>query len=204
MAGQDLQRREILRILGMAAVASHCPGFVKWAYANEHAAAAEPAPAPPVYRPQFFRPPEYELIATLTELIIPSDDTPGAREAGVSEFVDFMVLHDTEQQTPMRTGIAWLDDHARQHYGADFTRISPAQQVVLLEPLAYQARYQAGAEPGQELFRRLKELTVMGFYSSRIGYAELDNPALQLVYPQSPSCPHTGDPSHQHLPPPRW
>jgi hypothetical protein len=205
MAGQDMQRREVLRILGIAAVASHFPGFVNWAYANEHAdpqASARGAGAG-TYLPQYFTAPEYALVETLTALIIPSDDTPGAREAGVAEFVDFMVAHDDEQRGPMRSGLAWLNQHCERNFGKQFIEVSPEQQRALLEPLAYQAKFRAGEEPGREFFRRLRELTIMGFYSSRIGYEELDNPSLRL-YPQSPACPHPGDPAHQHLPPPKW
>jgi hypothetical protein len=43
----------------------------------------------------------------------------------------------------------------------------------------------------------------MGFYTSEIGYRDLDNPALQL-YPESPACPHVDDREHKHLPPPKW
>jgi hypothetical protein len=43
---------------------------------------------------------------------------------------------------------------------------------------------------------------VMGFYTSEIGYKELDNPALKL-YSASPECPHKDDPEHLHLPPPK-
>jgi hypothetical protein len=43
----------------------------------------------------------------------------------------------------------------------------------------------------------------MGFYSSEIGYRELDNPALH-PWGQSPACPHKDDRAHRHLPPPKW
>ena len=36
MAGQDIRRRELLRAIGVAMVASHYPAFVKWAYAGAH------------------------------------------------------------------------------------------------------------------------------------------------------------------------
>ena len=49
------------------------------------------------YTPQFFSKQDFAHVERLTELIIPSDQTPGAREAGAAEFVDFMVAHDTEQ-----------------------------------------------------------------------------------------------------------
>jgi len=69
----------------------------------------------------------------------------------------------------------------------------------LLEPLAYEAKYRQGEEAGREFFRRVKELTAMGFYTSEIGWRELDNPALRF-YAESPACPHKNDPEHRHLP----
>ena len=205
MAGQSLRRRDMLRAVGVAAIASHFPGFVKWSYAGAHDhAGGEAAAAPPkAYKPQFFSSEEFAGIERITELIIPSDDTPGAREAGVAEFVDFMVAHDSDQQQPMRSGLAWLQEHSGRTFSNPFLALSEAQQVSLLEPLAYEAKYREGEEVGQEFFRRVKELTTMGFYSSEIGYRELDNPA-QRIYPASPACPHTNDPEHRHLPPPKW
>jgi len=41
-----------------------------------------------VYQPLFFTAPEYAMIERLTDIIIPTDNTPGAREAGASEFID--------------------------------------------------------------------------------------------------------------------
>ena len=200
MAGQDIQRREILRVMGVAAVAAHFPGFVRWAYAAGHAS-PEPAPVRPIaYTPQFFTAPEYWLIERLTELIIPSDETPGAREAGVAEFVDFMVAHDQEQQPIMRAGLASLEDHSKRTLGKPFRELTEQQQGSVLEPLAYESKYRPGQETAREFFRRVKELTVMGFYTTEIGYRELDNPALRF-YPASPACPHPKDPAHRHLPP---
>jgi gluconate 2-dehydrogenase gamma chain len=103
----------------------------------------------------------------------------------------------------MRAGLAWLDEQCGGRFAHSFLDASEAQQLSLLESLAYKARYRAGEEAGQAFFRRVKELTVMGFYSSEIGWQELDNPAARF-YPESPACPHVNDPAHQHLPPPRW
>ena len=205
MAGQDIKRREVLRAVGIAAIASHFPGFVKWAYAGAHdPGGTEPAAArPQAYTPQFFTSAEYSRLERLTELILPCDETPGAREAGVAEFVDFMVAHDREQQAPLRAGLAWLDEQSGHRFARPFLAASEAQQVSLLEPLAYRAKYRSGEEAGQEFFRRAKELTLMGFYSSEIGWRELDNPAARF-YAESPACPHVNDPAHRHLPPPRW
>ena len=203
MGGQDLHRREMLRIMATAAAASKFPGFAKWAFICSHDASAVERIRPETYQPLFFSPSEYAVVERLTEIIIPSDTTPGAKEAGVAEFVDFMVANDTEQQYPMRLGISWLNAHCGRLLGKTFMAISEAQQVSVLEPLAYKAKYREGEEDGRRFFSAIKDLTVMGFYTTEIGYKEIDNPALKF-YAKSPACPHTGDPEHQHLPPPKW
>jgi len=204
MAGQDIQRREILRIMAMAAAASHFPGFTTWAFAGAHPGAAGVQDIKPAkYTPQFFSAQEYAQVERLTELIIPSDETPGAREAGVAEFVDFMVAHDRDKQYPFRTGLTWLNAHSERLLGRTFMELSQAQQVSILEPLAYKAKYREGEEDGREFFKSMREMTAMGFYSSEIGYKEVDSPALKF-YAESPACPHPDDPEHKHLPAPKW
>jgi hypothetical protein len=203
MAGQDIQRRDIVRILGIALVASHYPGFAKWAYASAHPPADAAMIPPAQFKPQFFSPEEYALVERLTDLIIPSDETPGARDAGVAEFVDFMIAHDHDQQYSFRTGLTWLNSHSERTLDRPFLDLTEAQQVSLLEPLAYRAKYRHGEEDGREFFSRIRDLTVIGFYTSEIGYRELDNPAARF-YSKSPACPHIDDPEHRHLAPAKW
>ena len=202
MAGQGLQRREMLRIMASAAAASKFPGFAKWSFVCSHDKPVESI-RPESYQPLFFSPSEYAMVERLTELIIPSDISPGAKEAGVAEFVDFMVAHDTEQQYPMRLGISWLNAQCERLIGKRFMALSQAEQVAVLEPLAYKAKHRAGEEDGRRFFSAIKKLTVMGFYTTEIGYKEIDNPALKF-YATSPACPHVDDPEHKHLPPPNW
>lgn len=203
MAGQGLHRREVLRILGVAAVASHFPGFARWSYAAAHPNAAGDGPKPAEYKPIFFSAPEFAVVTRLTELIIPSDETPGAREAGVNEFVDFMAAHDAEAQPHLRAGLEWLDERSRRDHQRPFIELQDAQQNAILERLAFKAKHRAGEEVGQEFFRRMRDLTAMGFYSSEIGYLELSNPALH-PWGVSPACPHVDDRAHARLPPPKW
>jgi len=203
MAGQDIQRREILRIMAMGAVASQFPGFTKWVFACGHSAADMQQIKPATYKPLFFSDAEFAVVERMTDLIIPSDATPGAREAGVAEFVDFMIAHDRERQYKFRTGITWLNAHSERLLGHPFAELSQEQQITILEPLAYKAKHREGEEDGREFFGIMREMTATGFYSSEIGYKELENPALQY-YHKSPACPHTDDPEHKHLPPPKW
>jgi gluconate 2-dehydrogenase subunit 3-like protein len=187
----------------MALVASHSPAFARWTPVGAHPRVAGAGGGAAKFVPQFFSEAEFALIERLTDLIIPGDDTPGAREAGVAEFVDFMVAHDGEQQYDFRTGITWLNAHCGRLLGRPFLELTEAEQTSVLEPLAYRAKYRDGEDEGREFFRRIRELTAMGFYTSEIGYRELDNPALRL-YAESPACPHVDDPEHRHLPPPKW
>ncbi|MGP0021589.1 MAG: gluconate 2-dehydrogenase subunit 3 family protein [Candidatus Sulfotelmatobacter sp.] len=198
MAGQSIQRRAVLRILGTAAAAAQFPGFSKWGFACGHIGNAALQIKPAVYRPQFFTAAEYAMVERLTEIIIPSDDTPGAKEAGVAEFIDFMVASDPEPQYPFRVGLAWLNAHAEQTNGRRFVELTPDEQTSLLEPLGFKDKARPGVESGVRFFNLMREFTVTGFYTSEIGFKELDNPALKF-YAESPECPHKGDPEHAHV-----
>ncbi len=203
MAGQGVERREILRILAMAAAAARFPGFQKWTFACGHSGDAPTQIKAAAYRPLFFHAQEYALVERLTDIIIPSDGTPGAREAGVSEFIDLMASRDATLQHGFRTGLTWLNAHSSRRNGKTFLALTGEQQAALLEPFAYKAKHRPGEEPGRDFFELFREYTVMGFYTSEIGLKELDFPGFQL-YSESPACPHKDDPEHRHLPPPQW
>ena len=193
MAGQGIERREVLRILGTAAAAALFPGFSKWAFACGHVGNAALQIKPAIYHPQFFLPAEYATVERLGAIII-----PGAKEAGVAEFIDFMVANDSEVQYNFRTGLVWLDAHSERSEGKRFVDLAPERETALLEPLAYKAKARPGEEDGRRFFSLVREFTLTGYYTSEIGYRELDHPALKF-YAESPECPHKDDPEHLHL-----
>lgn len=202
MAGQGLERREVLRVLALAAAASEFPGFSRWALGCGHGEAGRAQPRPEHYVPQFFTAHEYTTVEKLSDIILPGGRSPGAADAGVSEFIDFMVASDPEVQYRFRYGLTWLDAHADRLYGRPFINIDPDKQRGILDHLAYKEKYRAGEEEGQAFFKLVREYTMMGFYTSKAGLEELDYPGLRVFYSSTPSCPHHGDPEHRHLPPP--
>jgi gluconate 2-dehydrogenase gamma chain len=206
MGGQNLERREMLRALSLAAGAARFPGFVKWAFALPYDNGGKPAEStlPPgrSYKPQFFTVDEYEIVSRLSELIIPTDSTPGAREAGVSEFIDFLVFSDPSLQFRFRYGVRWIDAHARYLFGRGFRELTGEKQSEMLTHLAYKDRHRVGEEDGRDFFRLIREYTVIGFYTSRIGLEEIDYPGLKKYWREVPGCPHLDDPEHKRLPPP--
>jgi Gluconate 2-dehydrogenase subunit 3 len=204
MAGQGMDRREVLRALALASAASSFPGFSRWSFAcGDHVNVGAPTPRPATYAPQFFSRHEYATLERLADLIIPSDDTPGAKEAGVAEFIDFMVAHDESIQYSFRLGLTWLDAESERLDGSRFLGLTAEKQAGMLEHLAYRNRYRPGEEDGRAFFKLAREYTVMGYYTSRVGLKELDYPGLRL-YSESPGCPHKGDPEHRHLPPAKF
>jgi len=151
----------------------------------------------PAYHPQFFSPAEYQTVELLADLILPATHDaaqklqPGAREAGVAEFIDFMVFSDATQQASFRDGLQWLD-----HAGAaPFGSLPAAAQNAILERLAYHAKQRASEKAGQQFFQLMRRYTVMGFYTTRIGLESLDFPGLTF-YATSPGCTHHGNPEH--------
>ena len=163
-------------MLALATAASRFPGFSRWICAPQHAMDESVRPKPHVtYTSQFFTQPEFAALDQLTELIIPRDDTPGAQDAGVAEFIDFMAFNDSAIQQPFRAGLA------------SFLKLTPSQQDESLQRMQH-----------DKFFLLLRRYTVMGYYTSRIGLEQLDYPGLKL-YSASPSCPHTNDPEHKHL-----
>jgi hypothetical protein len=205
MAGQAPSRRELLQALTLAGLASNFSGFSRWSYAlgeemkpNHH----QDAPVQishAAYTPQFFSPNEYRTVEVLADLILPSTEDsshqpqPGAKDAGVAEFIDFMVDSDLSLQPQFREGLAWLDNASKP--AAGFAALPAQQQNALLDRLAYKAKHRASEKTGQEFFLLFRKYTVMGFYTSRTGLESLDYPGLKF-YGASPGCTHEGNPDH--------
>jgi len=117
-----------------------------------------------------------ELVATLTEIIIPATDTPGARAARVDAFIDALLtdIFTTEERDRFAAGLADVDARARALAGAPFVASAAPQQTAVVEALEIEAR-QAGDGP-RPFFSWLKELTLVGYYTSEIGASQ------ELVY----------------------
>jgi gluconate 2-dehydrogenase gamma chain len=206
MAGQGIERREILRMLAIAAAVSECQGFARWTFAFAGDSAGRPDAAAArqtgAYAPRFFTAEEYAMVALLAALIIPADDTPGAAEAGVAEFIDTMAAHDRPLQPRLRRGLAWLHARSLLLHGRPFEELPDADQLGLLERLAYAAKHRPGEEEGRRFFTLIREYTVMGYYTSRVGLESLGYPGLRM-YAESPGCPDPSDPLHRHRERPR-
>ncbi|HMI58812.1 MAG TPA: gluconate 2-dehydrogenase subunit 3 family protein [Gemmatimonadaceae bacterium] len=96
------------------------------------------APAEHHSKWQTFTNAEAEDVAAIASLIIPSDVTPGAREAGVIDFIDrALSSFAREQRSLFATGLADLERRAAaaRPRAKSFARLEPSQQTEILHQL---------------------------------------------------------------------
>ena len=122
----------------------------------------------------FFTSHEMATITVLGDIIIPKDDHSGsASDAKVPDFIEFTVKDRPNLQTPMRGGLRWLDTKCLNRYNNTFKDCTSAQQIELIDQIAYPEHAAADMMQGVAFFDRMRELTAGGFFSSKIGVADL-------------------------------
>lgn len=175
-----MDRREVLRLIaastGMALIGG--------------AAAAEPAQYPPEIPAFAFSEAEIARLDEVAEIIIPKTDTPGARDAQVGAFMALFVAdcYSPAERVAFRNGIGALDRLAAERFGGDFLTIPAEARQALVEDLDAAARAAPGPTP--HYFTMMKQLTILGFFTSEIGATEaleyLDVPGIFEDLPLEP------------------
>ena len=101
---------------------------------NPYPVLPDKKPAIPSFegKPLFFNIQQYNIIAALAALIIPTDDTPGASEAGVASYIDRMVAVSENKQKIYIEGLEWVDNTAKKQYGNNFIELAVKEQIELL------------------------------------------------------------------------
>lgn len=119
--------------------------------------------------PRFFTAPQLATLHRLADLIVPSvNNKPGASDAGVPEFLDFL-LGDSprDRQTLYRNGLDRLEADARHRYSKPFADISADQANDLLAPLRQSWTFQGPADPFARFLHEAKEDVLRATISSR-------------------------------------
>ncbi len=172
----NLTRRETIKLMSMASLAA---GFT-WSEADLHRAnknleaRAVGAGVDEEFAPEFFTEHELETVRVLVDLIIPADERSGsATDAGVPEFMDFMMIDRPENQTPMRGGLAWMDLESLERFGTTFTESTDAQRREILDDIAYPETAPETVSPGVEFFSSFRDLTASGFWTTKMGIEDL-------------------------------
>ena len=178
-AQETIDRREALRraalLLGGALAAPTVAGVL---------AGCQAARVPDgAWAPRALSRAQVELVAAMAEHILPETDTPGARAAGVHRFIDAMLAESfpPSERERFLAGLAEVDARAGRTSGHRFLQCAPADQRALLEvldreafaspPVPLSTAWRGGTrdEPAVPFFRTMKELTLVGYYTSEIG-----------------------------------
>jgi gluconate 2-dehydrogenase gamma chain len=122
----------------------------------------------------FFDTHEKATLAALADIIIPKDDHSGsASDAGVPDFIEFIVKDEPQHQLPMRGGLRWLDMECLNRFDKDFLGCTQPQQLAVVSDIAYPAIVKPGLQPGIGFFNKMRDLTAIGFFTSKMGIADL-------------------------------
>ena len=199
-----ISRRRALRVIGTIPVVGAL-GFAQQQQSQgqqqpkqTHEGPAQPAtstrqPPPSQPRRAFFTRPEQRTLRVLADDIIPRDERSGsASEAGVVEFIDFNLSVEetaTDTRTAWRGGLRWLDTESRKRFNVPYASAKPEQRHQILDDISGAAS-SVGAQlrPGAAFFARARDMIAAGFFSSAIGWRDLQYIGNTFV-PQWNGCP---------------
>jgi gluconate 2-dehydrogenase gamma chain len=117
-----------------------------------------------------------KTIAVIANIIIPKDDVSGsATDAGVPDFIEFIAKDMPRYQTPIRGGIKWLDLQCMRRYQHDFVSCTDQQKIEMVDLIAFPelAKDKPELTQGVSFFNTMRDLTACGFFTSKIGIADL-------------------------------
>ncbi len=173
----DLNRRDLLRMLGVGVAAttlSCTPEVADKAHRSAQAARDTAAASGGKVATRFFTPHEHDTVTLLADMIIPKDDRSGsASDAGVPEFMDYILTEYPDGQTAIRGGLAWLDAECERRFGKDFVSVSDTQRRQVLDDIAWPKKARPEMSQGVAFFNRFRDFTASGFFSSKLGTEDL-------------------------------
>ena len=128
------------------------------------------------WKPQFFNSEQAGTVSAITEIILPKTDTPGALDLKVDMFVDLMCKKALSQkdQQHILDGYDQFFKTTQDMFEKDFTSLSAKNQRQVVEKVAGETNKfnlsiwgsTIGSQPPIDFLRRIKQFTLLGYYSS--------------------------------------
>ena len=190
--GNAISRRDVLRNLAVGAAGGTVLQIIPAEAAElAHQVIRGEKARAGTYTPKFFPEHQYQTLLVLCDLIIPRDEfSGGAVEAGAPEFIDLLSSENERYQAILGGGLMWLDNFCADRYQRTFLESTPDEQKEVLDLLAFRKNAEGDRtlSQGVAFFAKLRLMTCDGFYTSKIGIADLryiGNTALAAF----PGCP---------------
>jgi hypothetical protein len=166
-------RREMLELaMRAAALPGGAEFFASWLRAADDHAHSTAPPEPPLlrdYKPKFFSPGDFAALEAFTQILIPTDDTPGAREAHCAQYIDFVLQSSAEFAPQIQK--QWRDAMAALSAAGFHAADSKARQA-LVEAMSKPERERGATHPLYAVYRLIKQQNTFAFYTSRAGMIE--------------------------------
>ena len=141
---------------------------------------AQNAPAQPpknAAKRKFFTAKEHRTASVLADDIIPRDARSGsATEAGAVDYIDFhLSVPETDDSTrvQMRGGLRWLDTESKRRFGVAYAAAKADQRHAILDDISWPDKAPAELRAGVAFFNRFRDMTAAGFFSSPMGWKDL-------------------------------
>ncbi len=176
-----MNRRELFRhtFLGAAAAATAGAPATAREFPANYDASKELAKAD--WKPLFLDTHQNETLVTLSELIVPETDTPGAKAALTNRFIDqLLAAESSDVQKSFLNSLAFLDGEAMSRYDAAFIHLPKESQTEFLAFIAYPHSLETWGEEAQgqaasayQHFERLKGWITRAYWSSEVGQKTL-------------------------------
>jgi len=168
-------RRDVIKaaaIVAPLAMLPITPADAERALAHVEAALVRQAQGT-VYKPKYFKADEWRQIRVMVDLIIPKDAKSGsATDAGVPQYMDFFCT-EYPSYAWMRDALRWFDGFAYTTFKRSFVKCTDAERRRLFDQVAWPAKAAPAVREGVTHFNRLRDFTASGFFSSRMGVADI-------------------------------
>ncbi|HEV2448247.1 MAG TPA: gluconate 2-dehydrogenase subunit 3 family protein, partial [Candidatus Sulfopaludibacter sp.] len=148
-------RREMLstalRASALPGAAGFFAGWLKAADDHNHSTAPPEPPFLRDYQSKFFDAADFAALQAFTEILIPTDDTPGAREAHCAHYIDFVL-----QASPEPAQKQWRDAMVTLRE-LGFHSAGEKARAALVEAISQPERDRTATHPGFAAYRLIKQ-----------------------------------------------
>ncbi len=170
-----MERREALRLLAAGTALQLAPGNLMAMLREARRLTGAPA------GPRTLNTQQYAIVQAMAEQILPRTETPGATDAGATEFIDLMLTewYDERDRAHFLTGLADVDVRTAALFGKNFVDVSPRQQAEILIALGENMggdagrmrdpRADSGSHTDASFYSMLRQLTLTAYYTSEMG-----------------------------------
>lgn len=172
-----MHRRDVLRLLATGTALQLAPRGLLVTLAEARALLGTPTAL------RTLNPHQEAIVRTMTEMILPRTETPGAADVGATEFIDLLLTewYDDPDRGLFLNGLADVDSRSKSLFAKDFVDCSALQQADILTALGERMIQEAAEHPRPQFddsvsetnfYAMLRRLTLTSYYTSEKGATE--------------------------------